>query len=172
MLILVGAASAFMAASRLTGNGRRHPSGEQPAAGPRGRSTPGTAAVGLRTPNAQSGSINVNGIGLPAHARTGRDVTKDGLASGFARNEHGAVLASLHLEARIAPNVGPAIYRPTLTNQCVGSVESALAATEARYDEIEAHVPSRSSSGAGASTTSPIGSPPCDSLSATKTKRE
>ena len=66
MLILVGAVLAFMAASRLTGNDADTPAeSSQPPA--RVVEAPRTAAVEPDT-NAQSGSINVNGMGTSVTA--------------------------------------------------------------------------------------------------------
>jgi len=61
------------------------------------------------------------GIALPVSARSGPRDTGAGLARGFAHDQGGAVLAAVHITARINPQLGPAVFEPTLRTQVVGA---------------------------------------------------
>lgn len=59
----------------------------------------------------------IAGIQLPTSPDLGPTNTQGGLARGFARTEHGAVLAAAHILARATPQTGPRIFQPTITGQ-------------------------------------------------------
>ncbi len=68
----------------------------------------------------------VAGVSLPTSAHAGPRDTAGGLARGFAHTKAGAVLAAVHLLIRVAPQVGPAVFDPTLRAQVVGPAAPAL----------------------------------------------
>ncbi|HEX6873647.1 MAG TPA: hypothetical protein VF163_21320 [Micromonosporaceae bacterium] len=70
--------------------------------------------------------VEVGGIRLPCSARYGPWHTGHGLAAGFSADATGAVLAAAHILIRINPQLGPAVFRPTLAGQVVGPDADAL----------------------------------------------
>jgi hypothetical protein len=70
--------------------------------------------------------IRVAGVDLPVSKATGPSDTTGGLARGFAHTPAGAVVAALHLIVRVTPQVGPAVFGPTLAAQVVGEQADAL----------------------------------------------
>ena len=64
--------------------------------------------------------VRVAGVDLPVSAATGPTQAVGGLARGFAHTPAGAVVAALHLLVRTSPQVGPAVFDPTITAQVVG----------------------------------------------------
>jgi hypothetical protein len=68
----------------------------------------------------------IAGVSLPSSALAGPNDTAGGLARGFAHTKAGAVLAAVHLVVRVAPQVGPAIFEPTLRAQVAGPAATAL----------------------------------------------
>lgn len=83
------------------------------------------------------------GLSLPVSASAGPTDIAGGLARGFAHTRAGAVLAAVHLAARVAPQVGPAVFGPTLHDQVVGPAAAALAEqVQAQYQQLcdQAHL--------------------------------
>jgi len=112
-----------------------------------GQAEPGTSAP-LPTDLAWT---SLDGLSLPSSASAGPHETGAGLARGFARTRAGAVLAAVHLAARVAPQVGPAVFGPTLREQVVGPAAAALAEqVQAQYQQLcdQAHVGSGAPVGA------------------------
>ncbi|MBX6752482.1 MAG: hypothetical protein IRY85_22940, partial [Micromonosporaceae bacterium] len=69
---------------------------------------------------------DVQGVALPYSASKGPSNTLGGLATGFAHDAAGAVLAAAHIIVRINPQVGPNVFEPTLREQVVGPDVPAL----------------------------------------------
>lgn len=63
---------------------------------------------------------DVGGVALPYSASLGPRNALGGLATGFAHDPAGAVLAAAHIITRINPQFGPNIFGPTLRDQVVG----------------------------------------------------
>jgi hypothetical protein len=72
---------------------------------------------------------DVGGMELPYSVSTGPTNTLAGLASGFAHNAAGAVLAAAHIIIRINPELGPDVFGPTLREQVVGPAADAARTT-------------------------------------------
>jgi hypothetical protein len=75
--------------------------------------------------------VRVAGVDLPTSLATGPAQTVGGLARGFAHTPAGAVVAAVHLLVRTTPDVGPAVFEPTLTGQVVGEHAAAMRRTVA-----------------------------------------
>lgn len=78
---------------------------------------------------AQPEVITWESVGLdvvPFSSQNGPFETADGLASGFAHNERGAVLAALNISIHTSSNVGEEVYEPTVREQCYGDPEAYL----------------------------------------------
>jgi hypothetical protein len=85
----------------------------------------------------------VAGVSLPVSAAAGPRDTGGGLARGFAHTRAGSVLAAVHLVVRVTPQVGPAVFGPTLRDQVVGAAAAALAGqVNEQYRQLcdQAHV--------------------------------
>jgi hypothetical protein len=95
----------------------------------------------------------VSGVDLPVSPSAGPADKSGGLARGFAHTPAGAVLATLHLLVRTSPQVGPAVFEPTLASQVVG--ESAPAMRQAVADDYQ-----RAAAAAGISYGQPFGDLP------------
>jgi hypothetical protein len=110
------------------------PSAQAPqAAASGGAAAASTGAVGGQPEPGTAASLpsdlvwtQVAGVSLPTSAQAGPRDTTAGLARGFAHTKAGAVLAAVHLLIRVAPQVGPAVFDPTLRAQVVGPAASAL----------------------------------------------
>jgi hypothetical protein len=68
----------------------------------------------------------VDGVALPVSASAGPRTTSGGLASGFAHTPAGALIAAAHLLVRTTPQVGSAVFGPTLRRQVVGRYAAAM----------------------------------------------
>jgi hypothetical protein len=99
-------------------------SGAPTTAGVGGQPAPGTAAP---LPADLTWGGPVAGVSLPVSAAAGPRDTGGGLARGFAHTRAGSVLAAMHLVVRVTPQVGPAVFGPTLRDQVVGAAAAALA---------------------------------------------
>ncbi|RKF24649.1 hypothetical protein [Micromonospora globbae] len=69
---------------------------------------------------------DVAGVSVPVSNQSGPRLTENGLASGFAHDRAGAVLAAVHIVVRVNPQVGPAVFEPALRTQVVGRDAPAL----------------------------------------------
>src|SRR5690606_20237071 len=79
----------------------------------------------------------VAGVALPVSASQGPQNTSDGLATGFAHDPAGAVLAAINIVVRVNPQNGPGVFGPTLRNQVVGPDSPALRArVESAYETL------------------------------------
>lgn len=79
--------------------------------------------------------MEVAGFHLPASAQAGPRRESAGQVWGFGHDPVGAVFAALHLIVRTSPQVGPAVFAPTLREQVVGPDAAAYAAAvAASYD--------------------------------------
>jgi hypothetical protein len=65
---------------------------------------------------------------VPVSSAHGPRMISNGLASGFSDDELGAVIAAINIDARLSPALGPAVYEPTLRQQCVGDINGVLQA--------------------------------------------
>jgi hypothetical protein len=89
----------------------------------------------------------VAGVALPVSAAAGPRDQRGGLVRGFTHTPAGAVFAALHLLVRTTPQVGPAVFVPTLRDQVVGEHAQAMrAAVAVDYRQL-----------AGAGTGGPVG---------------
>ena len=82
-------------------------------------------------------SARVSGVAVPVSASDGPYHRTGGLASGFNHDRAGAVLAATNLLLRLTPQVGPAVFTPTLHTQVSGP--NAAAMTEqvtAQYQQL------------------------------------
>jgi hypothetical protein len=73
-----------------------------------------------------------HGIALPVSATAGPRHRNRGLASGFADNPRGALLAAINIAIRSAATWGPAIFRPTIARQVTGPNARALLRADLR----------------------------------------
>jgi hypothetical protein len=64
---------------------------------------------------------------VPVSPRHGPVDTSNGLASGFAHDELGAVLAAINISARLTGSAGPAVYETTARLQCLGDINTTIA---------------------------------------------
>jgi hypothetical protein len=111
-------------------------------------SSPASVAVVLP---ADTTWTTVAGVAVPTSATAGPLHHDHGLASGFAHTPAGAVLAAVHLLVNTTPQVGPAVFEPTLRTQVVGRDAAAMRdAVEADYRSL----------GGDPATGGPIGSLP------------
>jgi hypothetical protein len=77
----------------------------------------------------------VAGFHLPMSGQVGPARESAGRVWGFAHTPVGAVFAALHLVVRTSPQVGPAVWAPTLRDQVVGPDAAAYAdAVAAGYE--------------------------------------
>ena len=77
------------------------------------------------------------GVRLPVSQRNGPRLLKAGRASGFTRTQAGAALAAANLVPRTSPNVGPAIFGVTLSEQVRGPNRMAMARLVAAEYELQ-----------------------------------
>ncbi|MFI7026295.1 hypothetical protein ACIBMZ_26625 [Micromonospora sp. NPDC049900] len=81
--------------------------------------------------------VDVAGVVVPVSALCGPFDASSGLARGFSHDRGGAVLAAVHIVARVAPQVGADIFHPTFDAQVVGPDAAAMRARVAQeYDEL------------------------------------
>ena len=81
--------------------------------------------------------VDVAGVSVPVSSRSGPRITTGGQARGFTHDQVGALLAAVHIVVRINPQVGPAVFEPTLRNQVVGPHAAAMRVQVAQaYDEL------------------------------------
>jgi hypothetical protein len=64
---------------------------------------------------------------VPTSPRAGPAHNDGGVAAGFTHDELGAVLAAVHIAARLNVDLGPTVYETVARRQCVGDVDAALA---------------------------------------------
>jgi len=86
-----------------------------------------------------------HGVRLPLSASAGPRELRGDLASGFTRDQDGALLAALHIAVRANAQWGPPVFEPTIEQQVVGPDKQALlTATRRLYEQsrIEAGLPS------------------------------
>jgi hypothetical protein len=93
-----------------------------------------SGAVGVVMLPADVTWTTVAGVALPGSATAGPRHRDGGLAAGFAHTPAGALLAAVHLLVNTTPQVGPAVFAPTLASQVVGEHADAMrAAVQASY---------------------------------------
>lgn len=137
------AAAAWLAAAASHGSQRHRPAAA-------GRS-PAAAVTAPRVDTSGWRWSDVDGVMLPSSPADGPHVTTGGLASGFADNPAGAVLAAINIAARVDPGFGPQVFTPTITSQVTGADAAALlAADQQEYGQAAGQGPS----------TGPDGPPP------------
>ncbi|WP_124861771.1 hypothetical protein [Micromonospora arida] len=87
------------------------------------------------------GWADVAGVSVPVSAQSGPRNSSEGRARGFAHDPGGAVLAAVHIVVRVNPQVGPAVFGPTLRTQVIGADAAAMRAQVAQaYDELRGQV--------------------------------
>ncbi len=119
--------------SRLDDNAPTPPTATTPA---QVSGSPATSAVAVVLP-ADTTWTTVAGVALPVSATAGPLRRDHGLAAGFAHTPAGAVLAAVHLLVNTTPQVGSAVFEPTLRTQVVGENAAAMrAAVEADYRQL------------------------------------
>ena len=64
---------------------------------------------------------------VPTSPRAGPARTAGGAAAGFTHDELGAVLAAVHIAARLNVDLGSTVYETVARRQCVGDIDAALA---------------------------------------------
>ncbi|MFD6608661.1 hypothetical protein ACFWD1_07205 [Micromonospora chalcea] len=85
--------------------------------------------------------VDVAGVSMPVSSRSGPRITTGGQARRFAHDQVGALLAAVHIVVRINPQVGPAVFEPTLRDQVVGPDATAMRVQVAQaYDELRAQL--------------------------------
>ncbi|MGW5083052.1 hypothetical protein [Micromonospora echinospora] len=119
---------------------------DRPADSPSGRAM-STFAVTGATPGSETQRltdlewVDVAGVSVPVSSRSGPRITDGGQARGFAHDQVGALLAAVHIVVRINPQVGPAVFGPTLRDQVVGPHAAAMRVQVAQaYDELRAQL--------------------------------
>ena len=81
--------------------------------------------------------VGVAGVALPISATAGPREQHNGLAAGFAHTPAGALLAAVHVLVRSTPQVGSAVFAPTLDRQVVGRYAAAMrTAVAADYRDL------------------------------------
>lgn len=81
--------------------------------------------------------VTVAGVDLPVSVQDGPRQRSGGLAKGFSQTPAGAVLAAMHLVVCTSPQVGPAVWQPTLRDQVVGPDAAAFAdVVQQDYEEL------------------------------------
>lgn len=94
---------------------------------------PGSSPAAVVLP-ADTTWTTLAGVALPTSATAGPLRRGHGLAAGFAHTPAGAVLAAVHLLVNTTPQVGSAVFEPTLRDQVVGANQAAMrAAVQADY---------------------------------------
>ncbi|MET7879830.1 hypothetical protein ABZS52_23225 [Micromonospora profundi] len=74
---------------------------------------------------------------MPVSTQSGPRNLSEGQAHGFTRDPGGAVLAAVHIVVRVNPQVGPAVFDPTLRTQVVGADAAAMRVQVAQaYHEL------------------------------------
>ena len=104
------------------------------------RSSPArSAAPGpVELPRDHLAWTTVAGAQVPVSAVAGPRDSRGGRARGFSRDSRGAVFAAVHLSLRLAPQVGPVVFGPTLREQVVGGggdVAALRERVEADYEQ-------------------------------------
>ena len=69
---------------------------------------------------------------VPGSILHGPRTSVDGLASGFAHDGLGAVLAAINISARLSGDVGPLVYQTTVRQQCIGDLDATIANIDAQ----------------------------------------
>jgi len=87
----------------------------------------GTRAASPASVEPALGWVLVGVQPVPTSPRAGPARTGGGVAAGFTHDELGAVLAAVHIAARLNVDVGPTVYEMVARKQCVGDVDTALA---------------------------------------------
>lgn len=98
------------------------PTSSPATAGTTGQPDPGTSAP---LPGDLT-STQVAGVSVPVSPTEGPLHTQSGMARGFAHDRAGAVLAVVNLLPRLTPQVGPAVFGPTLHDQVSGPNAAAM----------------------------------------------
>jgi hypothetical protein len=70
---------------------------------------------------------------VPESSRHGPAETGNGLASGFTHDELGAVLAAINISVRLSGQAGPAVYETTARLQCLGDIDTTIAAIRSQH---------------------------------------
>lgn len=97
----------------------------------------GAAADGQADLPSDLGWADAAGVSVPVSDQSGPRLTIGGQARGFAHDHAGAVLAAAHIIVRVNPQVGPAVFEPTLLRQVVGPDAAAMRVQVAQaYDEL------------------------------------
>lgn len=124
----------------------RRPSPAHPA-----RRAPATSPAALEAGAGQDLTwTSFHGMQLPASPAAGPRDTLGGLASGFADNPQGALLAAINIGVRTAAQWGTAIFKPTITHQVTGPDAAALLhAEETAYAQLRAAAQVRAGQPAG-----------------------
>ena len=92
----------------------RNDSGAAPASGPAASTAP---AISWST---------VGNDPMPASPVAGPRHTEGGLAKGFTHDTLGAAVAAVNISFRLASEVGPHVYEPTVREQCFGDLDTTL----------------------------------------------
>jgi len=100
---------------------------DPPAEGPAAAEVPAAAPPSAGAMPDDVTWAEVCGLHLPASTQFGPRDTEAGRARGFAHEPAGAVLAALHLTARVSPQTGPHVFVPTLREQVTGPDAAAFA---------------------------------------------
>jgi hypothetical protein len=124
----LGVVAALVYPAGLYVNAHLEDSSPPSMSGPQGSAPPIASPVAGAVLPADVAFVRVAGVDLPMSAATGPAQTIGGLARGFAHTTDGAVVAALHLLVRTTPQVGPAVFEPTLLDQVVGDQADAMRA--------------------------------------------
>jgi hypothetical protein len=63
---------------------------------------------------------------VPSSPNHGPRSAEGGLAKGFSHDTLGAALAAMNIGTRLASEVGPQVYEPTVREQCFGNIDSEI----------------------------------------------
>lgn len=96
-----------------------------------GRSSGGASTSSTRATSAvpSAPAISWSIVGdepVPSSPLHGPRNTEGGLAKGFTHDTLGAALAAVNIGTRLASEVGPQVYEPTVRQQCFGNVDSEI----------------------------------------------
>jgi len=83
--------------------------------------------------NADVTAVSWQGTALPISASAGPRDFSATRSKGFAQSPMGAALAAAHISSHMDPYTGPAVFKPTITQQVTGDTEAMLASVQQTY---------------------------------------
>ena len=125
-VLALGIAAAILVGAHLRSPDRNRSTGSEPRPVTTAAVAPTTVAFAGGVPVRPSvlpsdvTTMQLEGTPVPVSATAGPHNTTAGLASGFAHNSAGAVLAAVNLLVRVSPEAGSSVFGPTIDQQVTG----------------------------------------------------